>query len=79
MFLGTPYAAYIIFRFLISAVACRTIAAFELAGMKARNDPLGKSLVGEKAQATHLDVEEGVQLGELPVRGLDSCLDVATK
>jgi len=32
---GTPYAAYIIFRFLISAIACRTIVAFELSGMKA--------------------------------------------
>lgn len=45
--------------------------AFELAGMKARNDPSSESLVGDKTQASHVDVEEGIQMDELPARGLD--------
>jgi hypothetical protein len=37
-FVGTPDAAYIIGRFLASALVCRTVVAFEIAGMKAVRD-----------------------------------------
>ncbi|KAH8594675.1 hypothetical protein B0O99DRAFT_687453 [Bisporella sp. PMI_857] len=33
-FVGTPWAAYIIFRFVLSALICRTVVAFELASIR---------------------------------------------
>jgi len=62
-FVGTPYAAYIIFRFLISAVTCRTIVAFELAGMKAKRADTSPGLpVTNEKQAP--DEEGGIRVVE---------------
>lgn len=44
-FIGTPYAAYIVARFAASAIACRILVAFEIAGMKAIRD--GDGTIGE--------------------------------